>query len=117
VFEAFVSQFVDNTAQIPTIEPGGIHVAGGLSTTATNVVSDNTVSVLLWGTKVSGNQVVDFDAFGAIETARTGIAGTNNHVTITLRGVSRRIDVVAEDSVPADPSGSNTVTVRRVPAR
>ncbi len=52
-----------------------------------------------------------FDAFGAIQPALTGIAGTNNQATITLRGVSRQIDVVAADSLPADPSGSNTVTV------
>ena len=31
VFEAFGSEFVDNTAQIPGIEPGGIRVVGGLS--------------------------------------------------------------------------------------
>lgn len=116
VFEAFGSEFVDNTAQIPGIEPGGIRVVGGLSTISTNVVSDNTVSVLLTGSKVFGNQVVDFQAFGAIQTALTGIAGTNNQVTITLRGVSRQIDVVAADSLPVDPSDSNTVTVLPSPA-
>jgi hypothetical protein len=45
----------------------------------------------------------------------SGIAGTNNHVTVALRGVSSQIDVVAVDSLPEDPSGSNTVTVRRFP--
>jgi hypothetical protein len=116
VFEAFGSEFVDNTPEIGGIEPGGIRVVGGLSTILTNVVSDNTVSVSLTGSKVFGNEdvlgnVVNFEAFGAIHTALTGIAGTNNHVTITLRGVSRTIDVIAADSVPVDPSGSNTVTV------
>ena len=121
VFEAFGSQFVDNTPEIGGIEPGGISVVGGLSTILTNVVSDNTVSVSLTGSKVFGNEdvlgnVVNFEAFGAIHTALTGIAGTNNHVTITLRGVSRTIDVIAADSVPVDPYGSNTVTVLPSPA-
>jgi hypothetical protein len=113
VFEAFGSAFVDNTAQIAGIDPGGVRVAGGLSTTAVNSTSDNTVSVSLTGSKVSGNQVVDFEAFGAIQTALSGLAGTNNHLTIALRGVSARIDVVAVDSLPADPNGTNTVTVIR----
>ena len=117
VFEAFGSEFFDNIAQIGGSQViqdgirGGIRVVGGLATTSTDVVSGNTVSVSLTGSKVFGNQVVDFDAFGAFQAALTGIAGTNNHVTITLRGVSRRIDVIAADSLPVDPSGSNTVTV------
>jgi len=115
VFEAFGSEFVDNTAQIAGIDPGGVRVAGGLSTTLANATSDNTVSVSLTGSKVSGNQVVDFDAFGAIETALSGIAGTNNHVTIALRGVSTQVDVVTVDSAPPDPSGTNTITVVRIP--
>ncbi len=113
VFEAFGSEFVDNTAGIGGVNTpgpegirGGIHVAGGLASMSTNVVSGNTVSVSLTGSKVSGNQVVDFEAFGAIQTALTGIAGENNHVTITLRGVSRQIDVAHTDSLPGDPSNS-----------
>lgn len=61
------------------------------------------------------NRKVDFEVFGAIQTAMSGIAGTNNSVVVALRGVSTQIDVVAVDSVPADPSGSNTVTVLRSP--
>jgi hypothetical protein len=115
VFAAFGSKFVDNTAQIAGIDPGGIRVAGSLSTTGVNTTSDNTVSVWLSGSKVSDNQVVDFEAFGAIQTAMSGISGTNNHVTVALRGVSSQIEVVAVDSLPEDPSDSNTVTVRRFP--
>src|SRR5262249_19217282 len=115
VVEAFGSEFVDNTAQIAGIDPGGVRVEGGLSMTLTNATSDNSVQVWLTGSKVLGNQVVDFEAFGAIQTALSGLAGTNNHVTIALRGVSTQIDVVAVDSLPVDPSGSNTVTVRRWP--
>jgi hypothetical protein len=120
VFEALGSEFVDNDPTIAGIEPGGIRVVGGLSTTLTNVVSDNTVSVSLTGSRVFGNEdalgnVVNFEAYGAIHTALTGLAGTNNHVTITLRGSSRTIDVIAADSLPVDPSGSNTVSVLTSP--
>ena len=122
VFEAFGSEFADNIAQIGGQQAiddgirGGIRVVGGLATTSTNVVSDNTVSVSLTGSKVFGNQVVDVEAFGAIKTPPTGLSGINNHVTITLRGVSGQIDPVAQDSLPADPLGSNTVTVLPSPA-
>lgn len=115
VFDAYGSAFVDNTAAIPGIDPGGIRVAGGLSTTRTNVTSGNLVSVSLTGCKVADNQVVDFEAFGAIQTALAGLAGINNHVTLTLRGVSAKIPMTVAPSLPADPSGSNTVTVARSP--
>ncbi|HXW07427.1 MAG TPA: hypothetical protein VD833_19475 [Vicinamibacterales bacterium] len=118
-FEAFGSKFVDNTADLG-FEPGGIRVAGGLSTMLTNVTSGNTVSVSLSGSQVSGNEqvvprAVDFEAFGAIQTALAGLAGTDNRVTITLRGISAQTEVVAVDSLVEDPSGSNTVTVIRSP--
>jgi hypothetical protein len=114
IFEAFGSKFVDNTAQIAGIDPGGIRVAGGRSTTLANATSDNTVSVSLSGSKVSDNQGVDFEAFGAHSGPTvSGIAGTYNHVTIELDGVSKQIDVGAADSSPEDPSGTNKVTVLR----
>jgi hypothetical protein len=112
-FEAHGTQFLDNTAQIPGIDPGGVRVVGGLSTIRTNATSDNTVSVDLWGSKVSGNQVVDFEAFGAWKSTVPGIAGTNNHATVTLHGVSKQIDVVATSSVPTELAATNTVTVSR----
>jgi hypothetical protein len=112
-FEAHGTQFVDNTAQIPGIDPGGVRVAGGLSTIIANSTSANTVSVELWGSKVSGNQVVDFEAFGAWKPSAPGIAGTNNHATVTLHGVSRQIDVAVTPSFPSELAGTNTVTVIR----
>ena len=112
-FEARGTQFVDNTAQIPGIDPGGVRVVGGLSTITANATSNNTVSVDLWGSKVSGNQVVDFEAFGAWKASSPGIAGTNNHATVTLHGVSKQIDVVAASSVPSEVAATNTVTVIR----
>jgi hypothetical protein len=112
-FEAHGTQFVDNTAQIPGIEPGGVRVVGGLSTVKANATSDNRVTVDLWGSKVSGNQIVDFEAFGAWKAAAPGIAGTNNHATITLHGVSKQIDVAATSSFPTELAATNTVMVIR----
>lgn len=113
IVEAHGSEFVDNTMPISDFDPAGIRVVGGLSSTLPNATSNNTVSVALWGSKVSGNQRVDFEAFGAWLGVSQGIAGTNNHTTIELHGVSKQIDVRAIASEPVDPTGSNTVTVIR----
>ncbi|MFL5620740.1 MAG: hypothetical protein ACJ79A_20360 [Gemmatimonadaceae bacterium] len=112
-FEAHGSQFVYDTAAVPGGEKGGILVIGGLSTILPNVASYNTVSVALWGSKISGNKGVNFEAFGARNAALSGIAGTNNHVTVSLNGVSKKIDVDTTASLPADPAGTNTVGVIR----
>jgi hypothetical protein len=102
-FEAHGSEFVDNTASLAGAEQGGISVIGGSAN-----ASNNTVSVALWGSKVSGYPGADFEAFGARADAG-GTAGTNNHVTIELHGVSKHIDI---PEPPPDP-GNNTVTVIR----
>jgi len=113
IFEAHGSQFVDNTAPIPGVDPGGILVVGARALIQPNRTSNNMVSVALWGSKVSGNSGVNFEAFGALEDALLGIAGTHNHATIELHGVSKQIDVQASASSPTDPSGTNTVSVIR----
>lgn len=69
--------------------------------------------VALWGSKVSGNLGVNFEASGARKDAPPGVAGTNNHVTIELHGVSKQIDVLATASLPFEAAGTNTVTVIR----
>jgi hypothetical protein len=112
-FEARGSRFVDNAADIPGFEKGGIRVVGALSTTQPNVASNNTVTVVLRGTKVSNNGDANFAAIGALMGAPTGLAGTNNHVTIKLYGASRKIGVTATPSLPEEPGGTNTVTVIR----
>jgi hypothetical protein len=73
--------------------------------TVANVASRNTVSVALYGSKVSDNVGVDFQAFGA----NAGIAGTHNRVTIELHGVSKLIAIPK----PQGTSDTNTVTVVR----
>jgi len=71
------------------------------------------VVVGLWGAKVSGNVGVNFEATGARKDAPPGVAGTNNHVTIELHGVSKQIDVQATASQPLEAASTNTVTVIR----
>ncbi|HEU5258351.1 MAG TPA: hypothetical protein VFU28_20330 [Vicinamibacterales bacterium] len=123
-FEAHGSEFVDNTLTIDVVKPGGIRVAGGLSTIKANATSQNIVSVALWGSKVSGNSGdfqacisgIDFQAYGAC-SGTTNTAGHDNHATIELHGVSALVDYVAADSVPDDPSAGNSVTVIRSPDR
>jgi hypothetical protein len=67
----------------------------------------------LWGSKIAENRIAgtddfDFTAFGARSVA-PGLAGTNNHALIELHGVSKFVEVVAVDSDPPDPNGTNTV--------
>ena len=112
-FEAHGSQFVDNTAPIGNTEPAGIVVVGARSAVQANLTSDNTVFVGLWGSKVSGNLGVNFEAIGALKDAAPGFAGTNNHVTIELHGVSKQIDAQATASQPLEAASTNTVTVIR----
>jgi hypothetical protein len=112
-FEAHGTQFVDNTLPIPGIDPGGLRLAAGLSTLAANATSNNILSVELWGSKTTGNEPINFEAYGAWKASLPGIAGTNNHATITLDGVSRQIDGVVMPSFPVEPAGTNTVTVIR----
>lgn len=112
-FVAYGSEFVDNTASIGGTEPGGIFVVGGQSGVQVNAASDNTVFVAFWGSKISGNLGVNFQAIGANQNALTGVGGTNNHVTIELHGVSKQIDVSATASLPFEAAGTNTVRAIR----
>jgi hypothetical protein len=114
VFEAYGDAFVDNTLDVTSIDYGGVLVVAAETPGLANSASHNTVAVALWGTKVSGNQNVDFQAYGARSIATpSGISGIENHVTIELHGVSKQIDVDAINSFPFDPAGTNSVTVVR----
>jgi hypothetical protein len=128
-FDARGSAFVDNTltdfSKLNATGPlftdlGGLLVAGGdlVPIDTTSAVSGNTVVIRLWGSKIAGNQVFDFEAFGA--RSRTSLNATdthvlNNQVLIELHGVSRFIEVSAFDSKLPDLTGTNTVTVVRKP--
>jgi hypothetical protein len=114
VFEAYGDAFVDNTLDVPSIDYGGVLVLGAETPTVANRASHNSVTTAFWGTKVSGNQNVDFQAYGARPVAvPAGTSGTDNHAIVELHGVSRQIGVDAVNSLPQDAGGTNTVTVIR----
>ena len=128
-FDARGSAFVDNTltdfSKLNATGPlftdlGGLLVAGGdlVPIDTTSAVSGNTVVIRLWGSKIAGNQVFDFEAFGARSPTSLNATDThvlNNQVLIELHGVSRFIEVSAFDSKLPDLTGTNTVTVVRKP--
>ena len=104
--------FFNNTGPNFT-EFGGVLVVGGDAFALGTTTSSNIVMVRLWGSRVAENQVTDFQAFGARSGDPSRISGVDNHATIELHGVSKQIDVEGVDSWPADPSGSNSLTIIR----
>ena len=107
------TEFFNNTGQDFGTGFAGVLVVGGDVLSSTATASHNTVVVRLWGCKVTGNQRVDFEAWGARSSDPSRVAGVDNHAIIELHGVSKRIDVMGGDSSPADPSGTNTLTIIR----
>lgn len=114
-FEAHGSKFINNTGPVdPEFNDAGGLLVLGADAFGSNMTFDNTVRVRLWGTKVYGNQSINFQAFGSRSLANPpALGGTNNHALIELHGVSKQIDVVAIDSSPEDPNHTNTVTIIR----
>lgn len=114
-FEAHGSKFINNTGPVdPEFNDAGGLLVLGADAFGADMTFNNTVTVRLWGTKVYGNQNIDFQAFGSRSLANPPVlGGTNNHAVIKLHGVSKKIDVVAIDSSPTDPNNTNTVTVIR----
>ena len=62
---------------------------------------------------VAGNQGVNFETWGALSDDPSSVVGFANHAIIELRGRSELIEVEGFDSSPANPSGSNTLTIIR----
>jgi hypothetical protein len=114
-FEAHGSKFINNTGPIdPSFNDAGGLLVLGADAFGPDVTFNNTLTVRFWGTKVSGNQNIDFQAFGSRSLADPPVlGGTNNHAVVELHGVSKQIEVVAIDSSPEDPNNTNTVTVIR----
>jgi hypothetical protein len=116
VFEADGDVIADNdgtpTGIIPF--PGGIAAFGGASfVDQPNRTSGNVLQLALVGTRFSGNHPdSDVTAFGARGTGGV-LPGTDNHVNILLKGVSRHAALSIVDSDPPDPDGTNTVVVRK----
>jgi hypothetical protein len=116
VFEAEADVIADNDGpQDPTLPvPGGIDALGGSSAIAdSDRTSGNLLRIALAGTRFSGNHPdSDINAFGARGTGGV-LPGTDNHVEILLKGISRHAALSAVDSDPPDPNGTNTVMVRK----
>ena len=105
-FQAHASRFSDNTG-VRGVEPfpaGLLAIAG--TSIKPNTASDNHISIETWGVKMGGNGGPDIAAWGARATVP---AGTNDVVDITIHG--KPLDIVATNSTPADPSGTNKVIV------
>lgn len=125
-FDAYGSEFTNNTRIefYNTTGPDlqslgfGLAVAGAelLATATANTASNNTAIVRLSDAIFAGNLYFDVLAFGARSFLDPPApAGTNDHSLIQLRGSSAGVAVVALDSQPPDPTGTNTVTVVRIP--
>jgi hypothetical protein len=113
VFEADGDVIADNDGTGTTF-PGGIAAFGGESfVDQPNRTSGNVLQLALVGTRFSGNHPdSDVTAFGANGFGGV-LPGTDNHVNILLKGVSRDAALSVVDSDPPDPDGTNTVVVRR----
>jgi hypothetical protein len=110
-FEAIGGSIQDNVGVLPPISPpAGVYATGALTVTGDRA-SNNTLHVTLWGTQISRNQGPDINVWGARSFDATP-AGTNNMVTIVLRGVSGKATVAATPSAPLEPTGTNSVTIR-----
>lgn len=114
-FEARGSAFINNTGPIePELQDAGGILVLGADAVGSDKTFYNKVTVRLWGTRVSGNQSIDFQAFGSRSLSNPPVlGGTNNQAVLELHGVSKKIDIVAIDSSPEDPNNTNTVTVIR----
>lgn len=112
-FSAQTSQFNHNTGPLGAAFPArfGVGVYGGVSTSAMEA-SDNTAQVELHAVKISDNGGPDVAAWGAISSTLQP-AGTGNLAAVVLQGSSKKATVAPTNSSPAEPSGTNQVTIVR----
>lgn len=116
MFDSQSDVMTDNDGPGETVPfPGGISAAGGNTEVALpNRSSGNLLQLALVDTRFSGNHPgSDIRAFGAHGKDGVVLPGTDNHVDILLKGVSRQAALSIVDSDPPDPDGTNTVVVRR----
>ena len=111
-FEAHGGTISDNTGLTANGESGGVLMVGGQANEA-HSASNNVLRASLTGARLSGNQGADINVWGA-RTDASSPAGTGNHVVVVLQGVSRQAIISPPvPSAPADPGGTNTVTILR----
>jgi hypothetical protein len=113
VFDAVNDVISDNDGVSDHPPPGGLLAFGADSTVAPDLTSDNLLQIALTNVRFSGNHPEsDVVAFGAHGNGGV-FPGTNNHVELLLKGVSRRAALTVVDSDPPDPNGTNTVVIRK----
>jgi len=98
---------------LPQNLTAGLNVIGGAFTPpgTANSEASNAVRVSIWGTRFDDNAALDLEAWGAKSLTTTGLAGTENVVTIELHGVSAQARSFAHDSVPDEAAGTNRATI------
>ena len=96
---------------VASVIPCGIQAESGFSTTG-GTASNNTLNASFWGCDISENHGTDINALGAYSISGSP-AGANNVVEIHLDGVSKKAAVVATPSSPAEPAGTNIVSILR----
>ena len=82
------------------------------SSTVAEFTSFNTVSVDLSAVQFGNKQNPDLRAWGARSTVSLP-AGTNNVASVTLRNVASALIAPSIASEPAEPAGTNVVSVVR----
>ena len=113
-FVAHGSVFTDNSGPLPANIPwaGGVVALGGANGTGVpRRENRNSLQILRWGTSFGRNQIVDINAFGGVSLNPMVFPGSGNHVDIELHGVSKFATCLVTPSSPADPDGSNTVSI------
>ncbi len=108
MFSSTIKDNNPNPGLLPTngALPGGVYAAAGYGTN----VSNNSMILKFWNCNISNNNATDFYAYGAWSTTAT-IAGTNNLLKVYLFGISANATVDAVASIPAEPGGTNVVSV------
>ena len=106
---------------IPNFLPGGVFIAGANvgsmsgSTGAPETINNNQLEAVFKGCRIEDN-IGDnqINAFGAYSNLASPLpAGYHNNVVITLLGISKKATVNAVASFPAEPAGTNAITVHR----
>ncbi|MEP6509070.1 MAG: hypothetical protein ABJC63_12675 [Gemmatimonadales bacterium] len=112
-FSAFKSTFQHNTGTLPAVFPtrAGIASYGGVSTAADRAFN-NRVELTLKNIGLGDNGGPEVRAWGAITTASSP-AGTGNVVSVVFNGNSKKLSIETIGSDPAEPAGTNKVTVQR----
>jgi hypothetical protein len=106
---------------IPNFIPGGVFIAaanvGSMSGSSglSGTVNNNKLEAIFKGCRIENNAGnSQINAFGAYSNLPSTLpAGSNNSTVLVLQGSSKNVTVNAIPSFPAEPQGTNTVTIHR----